>query len=45
MAAGRALTKRAMMVEPTLSPKAVINPPRPFGAVFPTQTPATISGL
>src|SRR4029077_8477205 len=42
---GRPLTKRAMMVWPTLSPKAVIIPPRPLGAVFPTHTPATMSGL
>jgi hypothetical protein len=42
---GRALTKRAMIVEPTLSPNAVINPPPPFGAVLPTQTPTTMSGL
>ena len=42
---GSALTKRAMMVDPTLSPNAVITPPPPFGAVFPTQTPMTMSGL
>src|SRR5438552_8745866 len=42
---GRALTKRAMIVWPTLSPKARIIPPPPLGAVLPTQTPATISGL
>jgi len=34
-----------MIVEPTLSPKAWIKPPRPFGALFPTQTPTTMSGL
>jgi len=37
MADGRPLTKRAMMVEPTLSPKAWINPPPPFGAGAPCQ--------
>ena len=42
---GRPLTKRAMMVWPTLSPKARIMPPPPLGAVLPTQTPATMSEL
>ncbi|MEA2655438.1 MAG: hypothetical protein QOI23_803, partial [Chloroflexota bacterium] len=42
---GKALMKRAMMVEPTLSPNAVISPPPPFGAVLPTQTPTTTLGL
>jgi hypothetical protein len=42
---GRPLTKRAMMVWPTLSPNARIMPPPPLGAVLPTQTPATMSGL
>jgi hypothetical protein len=42
---GRPLTKRAMMVWPTLSPKARIIPPPPLGAVLPTQTPATMSEL
>ena len=42
---GSALMKRAMIVEPTLSPNAVINPPPPFGAVLPTQTPTTMLGL
>jgi hypothetical protein len=42
---GSALTKRAMIVWPTLSPKALIMPPPPLGAVLPTQTPATMSGL
>lgn len=45
MFAGRALTKRRMIVLPTLSPKAWIRPPPPAGAVFPTQTPVTMSGL
>jgi hypothetical protein len=42
---GSALTKRRIMVWPTLSPKARIVPPPPLGAVLPTQTPITISGL
>lgn len=42
---GSALTKRLMIVWPTLSPKARIVPPPPLGAVLPTQTPATMSGL
>ena len=42
---GRALTNRAMIVCPTLSPKARIIPPPPLGAVLPTHTPATMSGL
>lgn len=42
---GSALTKRAMIVWPTLSPKARIVPPPPLGAVLPTQTPVTMSGL
>lgn len=45
MLRGRALTKRRMMVWATLSPKARIVPPPPLGAVLPTQTPTTMSGL
>jgi hypothetical protein len=45
MLRGSALTKRLMMVWPTLSPKARIVPPPPLGAVLPTQTPTTMSGL
>ena len=45
MLRGSALTKRLMMVWPTLSPNARIVPPPPLGAVLPTQTPTTMSGL
>jgi hypothetical protein len=45
MLRGSALTKRRIMVWPTLSPKARIVPPPPLGAVLPTQTPTTMSGL
>src|SRR4029077_5655713 len=42
---GSALTNRLMIVWPTLSPNARSVPPPPLGAVLPTQTPATMSGL
>jgi hypothetical protein len=42
MLAGSAFTNRLMIVRPTFSPIAVIKPPPPLGAVFPTQTPVTI---
>jgi len=42
---GSAFTNRAMIVWPTLSPKARMVPPPPLGAVLPTHTPATMSGL
>jgi len=45
MLRGSAFTKRLMIVWPTLSPKARIVPPPPLGAVLPTQTPTTMSGL
>jgi hypothetical protein len=45
MFAGSALTKRFITLLPTCSPYAVISPPPPSGAVLPTQTPTTMSGL
>jgi len=42
---GREFTKRAMTVVPTFSPYARMMPPPPFGAVLPTHTPTTMSGL
>jgi hypothetical protein len=45
MFVGSALTKRFITLLPTSSPYAVINPPPPFGAVLPTHTPTTTSGL
>ncbi|TMB76403.1 MAG: hypothetical protein E6J46_11795 [Chloroflexi bacterium] len=45
MFVGSPFTKRFMMVRPTFSPYARISPPPPFGAVLPTHTPMTMSGL
>jgi hypothetical protein len=45
MFAGSPLTNRFITLRPTFSPKAVMRPPPPFGAVLPTHTPTTISGL
>jgi hypothetical protein len=45
MPEGSALTNRFMIVNPTFSPYARISPPPPFGAVLPTHTPVTMSGL
>jgi hypothetical protein len=45
MFAGSELTKRFITLLPTCSPYAVMRPPPPLGAVLPTHTPATMSGL
>src|SRR5205823_13618896 len=45
MFVGSPFTKRFMMVRPTFSPYARISPPPPFGAVLPTHTPMTMSGV
>jgi len=42
---GSPLTKRFMIVSPTFSPYARMRPPPPLGAVLPTHTPLTMSGL